>query len=652
MTITKAEMEEAGKAGMDASLGFTDGMSAAERRAALGVGSSSGSTSSSSVKKTGGSSQDPGTGSKFDSDAFLKRLTEQLGPAGVAIPDSIKGAIVAIGEKIESQNKSVNTIVEKQLGYLFEARKTLGNISVDMATGQLQIAGDAKHYVETFENILVDATDSMQASSELQFAEGYGQNLDPLYNFFVSAEAAANKFGKIMKEVGSDTPKIIQEINDIEAKKITFFSETLQIAERDVSTLLERQYAFTGEASDKILGDIGTTAKSLSDTTGIAANQLKAGIVDVMRDVDKFGDIGVDSAGRISAALLQLGVDFNSFQSLTDSFMNFDTAANKMGELSTLFGVQMDAMEMTYLANEDQEEFLFRMREEILDAGIDVENMSKTRARALASQLNMSVTEMKTFLRDDELTFGQGALEESTTAAEGMDALTVAGRDFGNEFARSAQSASDALDEKFIPGIVSSRDALAELATQSNQTYSAIQQFRLPEGFNIATKEMTDARVALEKVKTVAADKGVDLINEMTDAGANLIYDFYAKNIEDFKDNIESEIDGLYEKYSPDNIDKDALIAQLEIEISQIDTSNIQAVVDKAEIERAKTEAQVKDLIDAYSATKDQADQALAKLSNEEPIIFRVDLDGDTIADTTYKVLLKNGQIITADTRA
>jgi hypothetical protein len=42
----------------------------------------------------------------------------------------------------------------------------------------------------------------------------------------------------------------------------------------------------------------------------------------------------------------------------------------------------------------------------------------------------------------------------------------------------------------------------------------------------------------------------------------------------------------------------------------------------------------------------------MTKLNNEEPIIFRVDLDGDTIADTTYKVLLKNGQIITADTRS
>ena len=53
---------------------------------------------------------------------------------------------------------------------------------------------------------------------------------------------------------------------------------------------------------------------------------------------------------------------------MTNKFMNFDSAAQKMGDLSALFGIQMDAMEMTYLANEDQEEFLFRMREEILDA--------------------------------------------------------------------------------------------------------------------------------------------------------------------------------------------------------------------------------------------------------------------------------------------
>ena len=49
-----------------------------------------------------------------------------------------------------------------------------------------------------------------------------------------------------------------------------------------------------------------------------------------------------------------------------------------MGDMSAMFGVQMDAMEMMYLANEDEEAFLHKMREQMMDQGVDVENMSKT----------------------------------------------------------------------------------------------------------------------------------------------------------------------------------------------------------------------------------------------------------------------------------
>tara|TARA_R100000027_G_scaffold12853_1_gene9178 strand:+ start:645 stop:2600 length:1956 start_codon:yes stop_codon:yes gene_type:complete len=648
--ISLEDLTKAVKAGMDESLGFTGGMTASERRAALGASSPSQSSSDVTTSQSTTTTTKPGAG-KFDSSEYMKRLAKQLGPAGEAIPSALVGAIDFIGKAIQGQNDMVKQIVADDLDYIMSAREIFGNISMDMATGHLKIAGDAKQYVENFESILVDATNTMQESSELSFKEGYGSNLDPMYNFFVSATAAAEKFGKIMEAVGSDTPKIIQEINDIEAKKITFFAQTLGIVERDVSTLLERQYAFTGEASDKILGDIGTTAKALSDTTGIAAKQLKTGIVDIMRDVDKFGDIGVDSAGRISAALLQLGVDFNSFQRMTDQFMNFDSAAGKMGELSTLFGIQLDAMEMTYLANEDQEEFLFRMREEILDAGIDVENMSKTRARALTSQLGLkSVTEMKTFLREGELSFDQETLEGSTAMAEGMDALTVAGRDFGNEFARSAQTAAEAMDEKFIPGIVSSRDEMFKLGSQANQTYAAIQQFKLPEGFDKFRNEVTDIRIGVEQTKTVFADNLTDGVNLLGESAADFLFDTYEDNLKDFKDKMLKEVEDFYNKYKPENID--TIKQEMQVEIAAIDTNSIQEVVDQQAIVNLKTQEQVATLLDVLVTSKQQHETLMTKLNNEEPIIFRVDLDGDTIADTTYKVLLKNGQIITADTRS
>ena len=100
-----------------------------------------------------------------------------------------------------------------------------------------------------------------------------------------------------------------------------------------------------------------------------------------------------------------------------------------MGEISAVFGVQMDAMEMMYLANENEEEFLNRFREQILDQGIDVASMSKTKQRALADQLGMSIKEMKMFMDTGTRMTSQEDLEEasgeaaSKSSADALDSL-------------------------------------------------------------------------------------------------------------------------------------------------------------------------------------------------------------------------------------
>ena len=98
--------------------------------------------------------------------------------------------------------------------------------------------GITKQYVEQYEAVFISATDSI-AETGMEFTNGYGENLDAMFNFFESAEAAANKFSGIMQETITDTPRVAQTISEAEAKRMTFFAETLQIAERDVAKFLK-----------------------------------------------------------------------------------------------------------------------------------------------------------------------------------------------------------------------------------------------------------------------------------------------------------------------------------------------------------------------------------------------------------------------------
>jgi hypothetical protein len=574
---------------------------------------------------------------------FINSFTNFVGEGfdragGVAL-----GAMKLIEHEVTATNDKIKDLTENQIGYFTEAKKALGNIGYDMETGQAKMTGITKQYVEQYEAILKSASSAV-TESNLEFSEGILQGMDPMYSFFESAEAAARKFGEIMQEIGSDTPRVLQQINETEAKRITFFAETLQLAEDDIASFLKRQYAFTGEASDEILGKIGTTSKALSEATGISANQVKEGIVQIMKDVDKFGNIGVDAAGRISAALSQLGVDFQSFQALTDSFMNFDSAANKMGELSTLFGIQMDAMEMTYLANEDQEEFLFRMREEIMDAGIDVENMSNTRARALSSQLNMSVTEMKTFLREGELAIDQEQMTASTEAADQMDALTVAGRDFGNQFARAAQTAKEALEEKFIPGAVDARNELFGMASHAARTASEIQKFEIPKEINAMRKDFEAAKISVEQIKEMGASKIVNFAQEAFDDVAVAMKDVSDELLSGMIEKATTEINNLYEKYLGENAPK------IDVQVNSPVISQIQDMTTANQLMQAKNQSQVSSLLTQMGLQTAQVDSLMKALQEDRKVNLHIDLDGDRIADKTFRIMSQKGQTVEVST--
>jgi hypothetical protein len=195
------------------------------------------------------------------------------------------------------------------------------------------------------------------------------------------------------------------------------FQETMGYTSREVAGLLRRGYLVSGETSDKILHDITLHAGEVSKATGIPMKALSDDIKVVMMDMDAFTDMTVEGAARMTASLKQMGVSIQGFKGMMEPFRDFDTAASKMGDLSAIFGVQMDAMEMMYLASEEPEEFLHKMRDQLIDQGIDMENMSKTRQRALAATLGMGIEEAKTFMMTGERMTSQQDLMAASAEA-------------------------------------------------------------------------------------------------------------------------------------------------------------------------------------------------------------------------------------------
>lgn len=570
--------------------------------------------------------------------------------------DAASGVGAAIKEQLTLLYKhqaDKSDEAQQRLEYFYDARDQLGGIAIVPEKGMERMGKLAKIVLEGYEDVLVSATAGVE--SGLKFADGTMQGMDPLVSFFKDADAAAKKFGEVINAIGTDTPVALTKMNKQSMKELTFFAETLKLTDQQMSDLVKRQYAFTGEANADVMGDIANVAKALEVETGLTANALKEDILKITTDIDRFGNIGVDSAGRISAALGQLGVDFESFSRLTDSFMDFDSAANKMGELSALFGVQMDAMEMTYLANEDQEEFLFRMREEIMDAGIDVENMSNTRARALASQLNMSVAEMKTFLREGELAVDQMDMAGATDATEAMDGLTTAGKYFGDQFARDMKNPQQVIEEALIPSLVKNRNVLIENRNATEQFNQQLQAIKLPDQIADIQAEAINFDTFSTDLKRGAAKATIDTINDYGQKFGDMLDEtlqefkdariekqkeltafledntgFDATRVEDFRN--------LSTDYLEDiKLEKDDHIDQLR-KLSEEDTK--QKAVDRGQVETA---------LEQMGITGGKLERLVNQLEAGAVVQINVDMNADKVADTMFQIHKKNGHFAVAN---
>ena len=378
----------------------------------------------------------------------------------------------------------LNDELDKEIDYFRQIQENFGGISDAAYMAGEEVTGLAGQALDAQQHLAMVGSAGKDSMLEIKSGALAGKN--PLVALFKDPLEPARMFSEVMVDIAADNitlAKSLESQGEAEMERIAVIRKRMGVESGTMSNILRRQYAFTGEASSKIFEDIASVSVNLAKTTGGSAKDLKDDILSIMEDTKLFGDIGVDAAGRIAASLNTLGLDFGTFQNMTNQFMNFDSAADKMGDLSALFGIQMDAMEMTYLANEDQEEFMLRMREEVLDAGLDVENMSKAKQRALTEQLGLnSIEQMQQFM-DTGIQIDQDALMASTDAAKDADGMKDAIEEFGGAFEGASRGSAEF--EKSLRNQARYTDSIARdiltVRKESEASVQTIQDFRLSD---------------------------------------------------------------------------------------------------------------------------------------------------------------------------
>ena len=170
-------------------------------------------------------------------------------------------------------------------------------------------------------------------------------------------------------------------------KEIGIAAEGLGIGTEQIKSFIERNQALTGKANTDMLLASTAAAQGAGEALGLAAKNLMPIMAEVIGSVERFGNVGPAAAAKISAQVVRLGVDFRSLDSIVSKMQGFDSASESVGKLTAAFGVNLDAMELMYLANEDQANLLPYLRDRFEEAGVDIATSSNAMKRVLSEAL-------------------------------------------------------------------------------------------------------------------------------------------------------------------------------------------------------------------------------------------------------------------------
>ena len=257
--------------------------------------------------------------------------------------------------------------------------------------------------------------------------------------------------------------------NDLQGTEAHFvrLSKGLGLSQDELSGFIERELSLTGKASLDQLKQLEKFSVAVADATGVPFKTIARGAAKIRADVEKFGNVTVEEAARIAGALSKAGVAFEQFSSMVGQFQGFESAAGAVSDLTSVFGVHLDTMDLMMKANEDQEAFMHTIRDSFLDQGVAIEDLNHSQKRLLASTLGMDVSSAERFFREGFLPDPED-LEEATDSASAEEALQRINDSFADLVEQTGdfeQAMSTVVEDQILAKVQSSAlDASTKLA--------------------------------------------------------------------------------------------------------------------------------------------------------------------------------------------
>ena len=288
------------------------------------------------------------------------------------VSDVVKDLMELPDQFTESLQKDYGPLIENYE----KIRAVYGDIS-KMQGDRVTAAGAAFRRMDKLTHAMYMKqveVDGVMISTEELFEKRLGAHTNYLYKNFEMKEVI-EIVEQAQGDLNAQYARQINNMDDLTAIKIPAYTKGMGLSGKEIGEVMRIAILRTGKASTEMLDEVAAYSQEISRKTGIPMRFLNKAISDVITNIKLYGDVQVDEAARIAANVTQLGLKYEDLAKTQERFGKFSSAADNIGKISQITGVQLDAQRISFLsATGKMDEALIYMKEQFKKQGFTKED--------------------------------------------------------------------------------------------------------------------------------------------------------------------------------------------------------------------------------------------------------------------------------------
>ena len=357
---------------------------------------------------------------------------------------SISDGVTAIGEKIKSAYKGLNSLVAPFIdqgvklfrGYLApleslygvmasKAAELLNNVDFAQAREEVRKSfgdlarAEAKSVLSSYSDMRKSA--SSLAGTTLSMSKVFGRGP-------AGAADALKYFNQLAMDLGP-TFSILRGEIEKNADQMLIYQKGLGLTGEQMRSIANKAIA-TGRPIEEGLKEISRLAVTMGGKFNISSKLIGRDLGYMSQNVAKFGSMTKTQMATAAVYTKKLGLEIKDVEGLIDKFDDFETAATGASKLAQAFGMNVDALQM--MKEQDPSKRLDMLRQAFASTGKSIENMSRQERLLLAetSGLDANMVELALSAKNMGMSYSeiqkeaQKSGKEQKSQAEIMESLS------------------------------------------------------------------------------------------------------------------------------------------------------------------------------------------------------------------------------------